>query len=105
MSNAAAGSRRWRRIRDIGGNRWSLLVLPAVVFLTVFFLAPLVMMSLRSVTDPPDAGLSNYTRFFADEAYLRVLINTFWIALVSTVTCLVVGYPFAYLMTVVSGRV
>jgi ABC-type spermidine/putrescine transport system permease subunit I len=70
----------------------------------VFFLAPLVMMSLRSVTDPQDAGLSNYTRFFADEAYLRVLINTFWIALVSTVTCLVVGYPFAYLMTVVSGR-
>jgi ABC-type spermidine/putrescine transport system permease subunit I len=62
-------------------------------------------MSLRSVTDPQDAGLSNYTRFFADEAYLRVLINTFLIALVSMVTCLVVGYPFAYLMTIVSGRV
>ena len=23
------------------------------------------------MTDPQDAGLSNYTRFFADEAYLR----------------------------------
>jgi len=102
---ASAGGRSRRSLRDLTGNRWSLLVLPGVVFLAVFFLAPLVMMSLRSVTDPQDAGLSNYTRFFADEAYLRVLLNTFWIALVSTVTCLVVGYPFAYLMTVVSGRV
>jgi putative spermidine/putrescine transport system permease protein len=106
MSTAAdAGGRSRRSPRDLAGNRWSLLVLPGVVFLAVFFLAPLVMMSLRSVTDPQDAGLSNYARFFADEAYLRVLINTFWIALVSTVTCLVVGYPFAYLMTVVPGRV
>ena len=106
MSTAApAGGRLRRRLRDLKGNRWSLLVLPAVVFLTVFFLAPLVTMSIRSVTDPPDAGLSNYARFFADEAFLRVLVNTFWIALVSTVTCLVVGYPFAYLMTVVPGRV
>jgi putative spermidine/putrescine transport system permease protein len=106
MSTAAsAGGRSRRSLRSLAGNRWSLLVLPAVVFLAVFFLAPLVTMSLRSVTDPQDAGLSNYTRFFVDEAYMRVLINTFWIALVSTVTCLVVGYPFAYLMTVVSGRV
>jgi len=105
MSTDAAGGRSRPSLRGLAGNRWSLLVLPAVVFLAVFFLAPLVTMSLRSLTDPQDAGLSNYARFFGDEAYLRVLINTFWIALVSTVTCLVVGYPFAYLMTVVSGRV
>jgi ABC-type spermidine/putrescine transport system permease subunit I len=106
MSTAAdAGGRSQRSLRGLVGNRWSLLVLPGVVFLVVFFLAPLLTMSLRSVTDPRDAGLSNYSRFFADEAYLRVLINTFWIALVSTVTCLVIGYPFAYLMTVVPGRV
>ena len=37
-------------------------------------------MSARSVTDPPGAGLSNYARFFEQEAYVRVLTNTFWIA-------------------------
>jgi putative spermidine/putrescine transport system permease protein len=92
----------FRRLRT---NRWSLLVVPGIVFLVVFFLAPLILMALRSFTDPPDAGVSNYTRFFAEEAYLRVLRNTFWIAFISTVTCLIVGYPFAYLMTVVPGRV
>ena len=105
MPTAAAEDRPRPRLRGLAANRWSLLVLPAVGFLVVFFLAPLVLMSIRSVTDPVGAGLSNYERFFTQEAYLHVLTNTFWIAFVSTVTCLVVGYPFAYLMTVVPGRV
>jgi putative spermidine/putrescine transport system permease protein len=79
-------------------------VLPAVVFLVAFFLIPLIAMALRSVTDPPGAGLSNYEQFFAQEAYVRVLTNTFWIAILATLACLVIGYPFAYLMTIVPGR-
>ena len=106
MSTAAGPGRPGRlSLGGLAANRWSLLVLPAVVFLVVFFLAPLVTMSVRSVTDPPGAGLANYEKFFAQEAYLRVLTNTFWIAAISTVTCLVIGYPFAYLMTIVPGRV
>ena len=105
MPTAAAEDRPRPRLRGLAANRWSLLVLPAVGFLVVFFLAPLVLMSIRSVTDPVGAGLSNYERFFTQEAYLHVLTNTFWIAFISTVTCLVIGYPFAYLMTVVPGRV
>ena len=105
MSTAAgAGNRPRPTIRVLPANRWSLLVLPAAVFLLAFFLAPLLLMSVRSVTDPVGAGLSNYEKFFAQEGYLRVLTNTFWIAALSTVTCLVVGYPFAYLMTIVPGR-
>jgi putative spermidine/putrescine transport system permease protein len=105
MSTAAgAGNRPRPSVRVLPANRWSLLVLPAAVFLLAFFLAPLLLMSLRSVTDPVGAGLSNYEKFFAQEAYLRVLTNTFWIAALSTVTCLVIGYPFAYLMTIVPGR-
>ena len=86
-------------------NRWSALTLPAVVFLVAVFLIPLLAMTLRSVNDPPGAGLSNYQQFFTQGAYVRVLTNTFWIALLATVACLVVGYPFAYLMTIVPGRV
>jgi ABC-type spermidine/putrescine transport system permease subunit I len=86
-------------------DRWAILVVPVVVFLVVFFLAPLVTMSLRSLTDPPDAGLSNYEKFFNQESNLRVLGNTFWIAGISTLTCLLIGFPYAYLMTIVPGRV
>jgi ABC-type spermidine/putrescine transport system permease subunit I len=86
-------------------NRWALLALPATAFLVAFFVLPLLDMGTRSVTEPPDAGLSNYTRFFEQEANLRVLANTFWIAILTTLVCLLVGFPFAYLMTAVPGRI
>lgn len=102
---AATGGERRRAFGRPRVNRWALLILPAAVFLVAFFLAPLLIMSLRSVTDPPGAGLANYERFFAQEAYVRVLTNTFWIAAISTLTCLVIGYPYAYLMSIAPGRV
>ncbi len=105
MTSVGGARRRpWLDRVRMRADGWSLLALPAVVFLGVFFLVPLVAMSLRSVTDPPGAGLANYEQFFAEAAYVRILMNTFWIALLATVACLVVGYPFAYLMTIVPGR-
>ena len=102
---AVAATESRRRILHVPANRWALLVLPATVFLAVFFLAPLIEMSSRSLTEPPGAGLSNYTRFFEQEAYVRVLTNTFWIAGLTTVASLLIGFPFAYLMTIVPGRI
>ena len=105
MTDLAVSAAEPRRSVAYLPNRWALLVLPAAAFLVVFFLAPLIDMSARSVTEPPGAGLSNYTRFFERETYVRVLTNTFWIASLATAFCLLVGFPFAYLMTVVPGRI
>ncbi len=104
---SAGEARRPSRLSLAGlrPDRWSLLAVPAILFLVFFFLVPLLTMGVRSVTDPPGAGLSNYQKFFAEPAFVRILINTFWVALLSTVVCLFVGYPFAYLMTITSGRV
>jgi putative spermidine/putrescine transport system permease protein len=86
-----------------------LLVLPAVVFLVLFFLIPLIYIAARSVSEFPDgveASLfTNYQRFFANEANVRVLGNTFWIAGLSTILCLMIGYPYAYLMNIVPARI
>ena len=89
-------------------NRWALLIIPPIAFLVAFFLIPLVVVSLRSVTDfPRPTGdiLANYGRFFASPANLRVLGNTFFVAALSTVVCLALGYPYAYLMNIVRPRV
>src|SRR3977135_1815117 len=86
-------------------HRWARLACPTLALLVVFFLPPLILMSLRSVTDPPNAGLSNYRTFFVSEADVRVLIHHFHIAAISTVVCLLIGYPYAYLMNSVSPRV
>lgn len=89
-------------------NRWALLAVPPILFLVAFFLVPLVVIGLRSVTDTPtptDDILANYRRFLGQAANLRVLGNTFWIAALSTIVCLAIGYPYAYLMNLVPGRV
>ena len=103
-STGEARRRTWPSLAGVRRDGWSWLVIPATVFLAAFFLVPLGAMAIRSVTDPVGAGLSNYEQFFAEEAYVRVLLNTFWIAVLATLACLVIGYPFAYLMTIVPGR-
>jgi putative spermidine/putrescine transport system permease protein len=97
--------------RRTGGplvNRWAVLAIPVLVFLLVGFLAPLVIMAARSVTDLPAGSegdpLTNFRRFFGGEANLRVLGNTFFIAGLSTLGCLLIGYPYAYLMRLASPR-
>jgi putative spermidine/putrescine transport system permease protein len=102
-------SRSGRRLLD-GPivNRWALLAIPPIAFLVAFFLVPLLVISLRSITDvpkPTDDFLPNYGRFFASAANLRVLGNTFWVAALSTLVCLALGYPYAYLMNIVRPRV
>ena len=90
-------------------NRWALLALPALAFLVVCFIVPLVIIGSRSVTEFPRGidgdALTNYARFFAGEANLRVLRNTFLVAGLSTIACLLIGYPYAYLMYLTPPRV
>jgi ABC-type spermidine/putrescine transport system permease subunit I len=81
--------------RQEGQWRWALLLLPAVAFVAFFFLIPLGEMVVRSVTEP---SASNYTEFVETSAYVRVLGETFRTAIVVTVCCIVLGYPYAYAM-------
>ena len=104
---ATSGSGR-RRGGDPIVNRWALLAVPPIAFLVAFFLVPLIVVGLRSFTDvpkPTDDLFANYGRFFASAANLRVLGNTFWVAALSTIVCLALGYPYAYLMNIVRPRV
>lgn len=78
---------------------WGALVLPLLLFLLLVFVVPLVIMLQRSFTDPT-VGLANYRAIFANSLYVRVLGNTFLIGATVTVITLLLGYPYAYLMTI-----
>lgn len=79
---------------------WGWLALPGVLFLLLFFGWPLVDMAVRSFTEPSP---SNYEIFTASPVYRDAYVTTFRVALVTTFACLLLGYPYAYLMHV-SGR-
>jgi putative spermidine/putrescine transport system permease protein len=95
----------WGRLRHPRAGAWAWAMVPAVAFLAVFFLLPLGFMAWQSVTSPDGIGLGNYARFFDGPVYLRSLVTTVRIAALTTAACLVIGYPFAFLMSLTRGRI
>jgi spermidine/putrescine transport system permease protein len=82
---------------------WSLLG-PGALWLLVFFVAPLVIMLVysfmpRGIYGGVDPGFTfEHYRRFIDPIYLKILFRTFWISVVCTALCLVMGYPVAYVI-------
>jgi spermidine/putrescine transport system permease protein len=83
---------------------------PAWFWTAAFFLLPLAVIFVYSLLSKGDYGgvappatLGNYTRFL-DPLYLRILGRTFWIAVLTTALCLLLGYPLAYYIAFHGGR-
>ncbi len=82
---------------------WWLLILPALVLLLVFYVAPILQVLAISVTEP-EPGLGNYERIFTSESVQRVMLTTLRICLITTVLALLLGYAIAYAITLASPR-
>ncbi|MQA01887.1 MAG: ABC transporter permease subunit [Streptosporangiales bacterium] len=92
MSTAVATAKPGRRKFRFGAE-W-LLVVP-LVFLVLAYLVPLIQMVVMSVTEP---GPQNYVTLTQTPLYLRSLWVTLKISLIIMLVCLVLGYPYAYVM-------
>jgi putative spermidine/putrescine transport system permease protein len=91
--------------------RAALLAVPALFWLGIFFLVPLILiLSLSfygfSPTEGVQAGvkLDNYIKLFTDSYYIGIFVRTFRISIIVTLLCLLLGYPEAYYLTRVTGR-
>jgi putative spermidine/putrescine transport system permease protein len=85
------------------GLAWWLLILPALVLLLVFYVAPILQVLAISVTEP-EPGLGNYERIFTSESVQRVILTTLRICLITTVLALLLGYAIAYAITLATPR-
>ncbi|MET9519375.1 2-aminoethylphosphonate ABC transporter permease subunit [Streptomyces sp. NPDC002994] len=82
--------------------RW-LWALPPVAVLGVFFLYPLTLVVQQSFS-PDDGGgtsVEPYAEVFASEAFRDALATTVWLAVGSTVGCLVLGFVLALVIAFV----
>ncbi|MFL6194499.1 MAG: ABC transporter permease [Thermoanaerobaculia bacterium] len=96
------------------------LLLPTWLVLGVFFLAPLALMfgvsfaqrgtygGIRPVENLGEyvgsgAFLSNYARSLG-EVYLRIGWRSLWMAVLTTALCLLVSFPIAYYLAILSPR-
>lgn len=80
----------------------TLLFFPALALVAVFFLLPISDVGWRSISDP-ELGLSNYEWLIASESFRTVLVRTFGLSFAVTGACIVIAYPYAYLMTIVGS--
>ncbi len=93
------------------------------IWLIIFFLLPFLIVLKISLSEPVlsqppysalttfsdsmlqiKLNLSNYLLVSEDELYLDALMNSLKVALVSTLLCLLLGYPMAYTIATVQQR-
>ena len=89
-----------------------LIASPGALYLLIFFMVPLGLITVYSFarrtstgrTSLSDWNLESYERI-ADEVILGIIGRSAWLASITTVLCLAVGYPFAYYRATRSPRV
>lgn len=74
------------------------LGIPYAVFLGVFVILPLLLIVYYAFTADGKFTFANFTDFFSGKTNLTVLLQSFCIAFLTTVICLIIGYPVAYLL-------
>lgn len=79
------------------------LMAPIVVFLAAFFAWPVVLVLLNSFGS--EHGIfGEYIEFLSNSTYVRIVARTIAVAIAVTLLCLVIGYPYAYLMVRTRGK-
>ncbi len=89
---------------------WSFTVLPLYLFTLVFVVGPLIyMVALSFATNREGYGvdwhltLENYRRI-ADPVYLDTFSQSLRLAFTSTLSIMLIGYPFGYFMAKLSSK-
>ena len=106
MAGVAASGRERSKIAPY------LMILPALAYLFVFFVVPLFSLFRTSLSSNSGSVFlptleftwewSNYGAAFTD--FRDQIIRSFWYALVSTLLCLLMAYPLAYVIAFKAGR-
>ena len=75
------------------------LCIPYAVFLLFFVLVPMAVILVYAFTDRDmHFSFMNFARFFSDPTKLSTIAYSIVIALITTVACLLIAYPVAYIL-------
>ncbi|MCI5946768.1 MAG: ABC transporter permease [Oscillospiraceae bacterium] len=69
---------------------------PYLVWMIVFILVPLIMVAYFAFTDKDGHFTLDYVSNVAQ--YTPIFVRSIWLALISTVICLFIAYPLAYIL-------
>ena len=78
-------------------NKRALFAVPYVGWMALFVVAPIVMVVIYAFSTA-DGGFT-LENFLDMGTYASVFTRSFWLALLATVICLLIGYPAAYMIS------
>ncbi len=80
------------------------MALPYIVWMGAMIVVPMLLILLYAFTDKGNDvatirfSLDNFARFFSDTVFMSVLKRSLYIAIITTVICILFGYPIAYVI-------
>ena len=86
-----------RKLIRFMGNRptWAI---PYIIFMAIFVVAPLFLVAYYSFVDDQGFTLRYFQKFFLQPDSVNTFIYSIGIALITTMVCILIGYPAAYFM-------
>ena len=74
--------------------------IPYALFLAVFVVTPLLLIVYYAFTDAEGAfSLANFRKFMVHPEAVNTFVYSIGIAIITTLACLVLGYPAAYILS------
>jgi len=77
--------------------------IPYIVWMAIFVVAPVILVFIYALT--ASNGSLTLNNFADMGTYTSVFIRSFWLAVVSTIICIIIGYPIAYILSGEKPRV
>lgn len=86
------------------------LAYPYLVWIGLMIVVPMVLIAFYAFTEMGNDvatvkfTFDNFIQFIKDPIYLSVLLKSLYVALLTTVVCLLIGYPAAYAISKLGSR-
>ena len=80
-------------------KRKLIFFIPYLIWLSLFVIAPIILITIYAFKGEHGFTLSNFIQFFTNGTFLRMTLNSFWYAFLITGLTLLISYPTAYILS------
>ena len=91
-------------------KRFRSMTYPYIAWIIAIIVVPMLLIVLYAFTTSGNSVLTfqftfeNFARFVTDKVFMDVLLRSLYIALITTLICVALGYPIAYVIAQRGGR-
>lgn len=80
------------------------MILPSLILLMIFYFYPIEKLLPQSIYEDHAFTLQYFQHIFSEPVYIKTLLRTIWLCLATTAINFILGYPVAYLLSIVKSK-